>query len=147
MAIPSHWRLTLVALVGVAVYYTLLGFLYARAPYSTMPHWWRAHVSPGPVAVVSWVTLLNLAGALLAAIPVAFGVVLGATSRRVPLGLIIGVVPALYIVGGGLIEFGVPHGLGAWVTDMAQFAAVSIAVAAAVASIQSCPLTTRWSGT
>jgi hypothetical protein len=135
-----------VALLGVAVYYALLAFFYSIAPYTSMPHWWSAHLPAGSFSVVSWFALLNLGGALLAAIPVALGVVLVADGSRVLLGLIIGVVPALYIVGGGLIAFGTPSNIGAWVTNMAQFVRVSIAVAAAVALIQSCPLTMRSSG-
>jgi hypothetical protein len=146
VARPSPLRPTLVALFGIAVYYALLGFLYARAPYAAMPHWWRAHLVTGPLAVMSWFTMLNLGGAALAAIPVGIGVVLSVNSRRNLLGLIIGVLPALYMVVGGLTQFGVPTNLVGWVVDMAQFLAVSLAVVAAVALIESCPLTTRSSG-
>jgi hypothetical protein len=139
-------RFSLVAVLGVAVYYTLLGCLYARVPYAAIPHWWREHLFGGPAAVVSWFTVLNIVGALLAAIPVAIGLILSANTRRILLGLVIGVVAGLYIVVGGLLEFGVPASAGGWAIDMAQLIAVSLSVAAAVALIQSCPLTTRWSG-
>jgi hypothetical protein len=145
MVEPSRLRDALVALIGAVVYSALLWLLYARAPYAVIPHWWRHFVSNAPVALVTWFTLLNVGGAILAAIPVAFGVVLGTTARRVALGLIIGVVPALYIVVGGLMEFGVPPSGVGWVVDIAQFFAVSLCVMAVVVLIQVCPLTSGWS--
>jgi len=134
-------RSVVVALIGAVVYSALLWLLYARAPYSVIPHWWLHFVPNSPVALVTWFTLLNVGGAILAAIPVAFGVLLGTTARRAALALIIGVVPALYIVVGGLMEFGLPPTVGGWVVDMAQFFAVSLAVVAIVALLQGFPLT------
>ena len=145
MANPPRLRSTLVALVGAAVYFALLWLLYARAPYAVIPHWWRHFVPNAPVALVTWFTLLNVGGAILAAIPVALGIVLGTNARRVALGLVIGVVPALYIAIGGIIEFGVPPNAAGWVVDIAQFFAVSLAVVAMVALIQGFPLTNGWS--
>jgi hypothetical protein len=97
VAIPYPLRATAIALAGAAAYFALLWLFYTWAPYTAIPHWWR-HFSPNAAAaVVTWFTLLNLGGAILAAIPVALGVVLGAKSHRVALGLIIGMIPALYI--------------------------------------------------
>ena len=146
MARPLPLRSVLVALIGAAVYYALLGLLYARAPYSAIPHWWREFAQSGPVAAASWFTLLNIAGAVLAAIPVAIGVMLGLKVRRAPVGLIIGLVSALVITGGGMLQYGVPPSAGAWVTDVAQFLAVSGAVVGTIVVLESCPLTARWSG-
>jgi hypothetical protein len=139
-------RSILVALIGAAVYFALLWLLYARAPYAVIPHWWRHFVPNAPIALVTWFTLLNVGGAILAAIPVALGVVLGTAARRSRLALIIGVVPALYIVVGGLLEFGFPPSVNGWVVDIAQFSAISFAVVAMVALLQGFPLTIGWSG-
>jgi len=97
------------------------------------------------VAVIGWFTLLNVGGAVLAAIPVALGVAFGATARKTTLALVVGVVPALYIVVGGFLEFGLPPQVDGWIVDIAQFLAVSLPVAALVALFRGFPLTIGWS--
>jgi hypothetical protein len=141
VAKPSPLRSASVALVGLAVYCTLLWLLYARAPYAAIPHWWRSFMPSRPVALVTWFSLLNVSGAILAAIPVAFVLVRGTGVRRLALASGIGVVAAVYIVVGGLVEFGVPPGVEGWIVDIAQFFAVSLAVVAMVVLIQGYPLT------
>jgi hypothetical protein len=136
----SSLRGASVALAGAAVYCALLWLLYAKAPYAAIPHWWRHFAPNGPVALVIWFSLLNVGGAILAAVPVAFGLVLGLKVHRFAFGLAIGVVPAAYIVAGGLIEFGVPARVEAWVVEITQFFAVGLAVVAMVALIQGFPL-------
>jgi hypothetical protein len=74
VAKPPPLRSTLVALVGAAVYFVLLWLLYARAPYAVIPHWWGHFMPNPPAALVTWFTLLNVGGAILAAIPVALGI-------------------------------------------------------------------------
>ena len=145
MAELSSLRSVLVALAGAAVYTALLWLLYAKAPYAAIPHWWRHFTPNGPVALVTWFSLLNVGGAILAAIPVAFGLVLGLKVHRFALGLAIGVLPAVYIFAGGIIEFGVPASVEAWVVEITQFFAVGLAVVAMVALIRGFPLTIRWS--
>jgi hypothetical protein len=141
VANPQPLRSTLVALMGAAVYFALLWLFYAWAPYTVIPHWLRNSLPNARAALVTWFTLLNVGGAMLAAIPVALGIVLGVKSRRVALGMIIGVVPALYILLGSVIEFGVPPTAEAWIVDIAQFFAVSLAVVAVIALIRAFPLT------
>ena len=141
MAKPSPLRSASVALVGLAVYCTLLWLLYARAPYVAIPHWWRRFMPNPPVALVTWFSLLNVSGAIPAAIPVAFGLVRGTEVRRLALASGIGVVAAVYIVVGGLVEFGVPPSVEGWIVDIAQFFAVSLAVVVMVVVIQGYPLT------
>lgn len=135
-------RTASVALVGALVYFALLGILYSIAPYAVIPHWWRHFLPNAPVAVATWFTFLNVGGAVLAAIPVALGVILGTNkARRAALGLVIGVVPALYIAFRAFIDFGVPPTINAWAVDIVQFIAVSLAVVAMVALIRGFPLT------
>jgi hypothetical protein len=137
----SPLRSASIVLIGAAVYFAFLWLFYAMAPYAPIPHWWRNFTPNAPVALATWFSLLNLGGAILAAIPVAFGVVLGTKVRRIALGLTIGVVPALYIVVGAIFEFGVPPSVTGWVVEIAQFFAVSLAVVAMVALVQDFPLT------
>jgi hypothetical protein len=134
-------RTASVALVGALVYFALLGLLYSMAPYAVIPHWWRHFLPNAPAAVATWFTLLNVGGAILAAIPVALGIMLVTKARGVALGLVIGVVPALSIAFHAFIEFGVPPTIDAWIVDIAQFFAVSLAVVAVVALIRGFPLT------
>jgi hypothetical protein len=144
VAIPYPLRTASIALAGGALYFALLWFFYTWAPYTAIPHWWR-HLSPNAAAaVVAWFTLLNVGGAILAAIPVALGVVFSANTRRVVLGLVIGLMPALYIAVSGCIEYGVPSNLEAWVVDTAQFVAVSLAVVGALALIRGLPSNNRF---
>ncbi len=127
MAIPYPLRTVSIAIAGALVYFALLWLFYTIAPYTVIPHWWR-HFSPNStVAVVTWFTLLNVGGAILAAIPVALGVVLASGTSGVALGLVIGVMPALYMAVRACIEFGVPPTMEAWIVDIAQFFAVSLA--------------------
>jgi hypothetical protein len=138
-------RSVLVALIGAAVYIALLWLLYGSAPYATIPVWWRHFLPNVHVSLVIWFILLNVGGAILAAIPVALGVVLATTARRAALALLIGAASALFIVVGGLMQFGLPPSVDGWVVDMAQFLTVSLAVVAMVALLQGFPLTIGWS--
>ena len=97
---------------------------------------------PNPtVALVTWFSLLNVGGAILAAIPVAFWLIRDTEVHRLALASGIGVVAAVYIVIGGLVEFGVPPSVEGWIVDIAQFFAVSFAVVVMVVLIQGYPLT------
>jgi len=63
------------------------------------------------------------------------------TARRTALALVVGVVPTLYIVVGGFLEIGVPPQVDGWIVGVAQFLAVSLAVAALVAPFRGLSLT------
>lgn len=134
-------RNLLIVVIGTVVYSALLGLSYAAAPYADIPTWWRQSMPNERAVVLCWFTLLNLGGAVLAAVPVAFGVVFGAKTARTALALVVGVMPATYIVVGGLLEFGAPPSVDGWIVDVAQFFAVTLAVAAWVAPFRDFPLT------
>lgn len=146
LAIPTPLRSFLVIVAGVAVYYVLLGLLYANAPYATIPHWLQQLAPTSSAAIITWFTLLNAGGAILAALPAAVLVVLGAHRRRIPLALIIGVLPATCILVGSLVEFGAPLGASVWAVAILQFLVVSLAVVAAVVLFGGRSLTNAWSG-
>jgi hypothetical protein len=146
LAIPTPLRYILVVVVGAAIYYALLGLLYANAPYAVIPHWWRQLASTASVAVITWFTLLNVGGAVLAAVPLAFLVVVASPRRRIPVALLIGVPPAAYILVGGFLAFGAPPNTSIWIVAVAQFLAISLAVVAVTALIADRPLITAWGG-
>ena len=139
-------RTVVAATAGVAVYYALLALLSANAPYTAAPHWWHQLVPSSAIAVTVWFTLLNVSVAILAAVPVAFGLMRTIPVPNIRLGLVIGAVPAIYIVGGGLVEFGVPRTFAAWGIDAAQFLAVALAVVIVQTLFWRRPLTNAWSG-
>jgi len=137
----SPLRDVLTAVAGTAAYSALLWFAYTWAPYAEIPAWWRHAIPDARVAVLGWFTLLNAGGAIAAAVPVAVALVFTATARRSALGWVIGVVAALYIVAGGVLEFGLPPRVDGWIIAIAQFLAVSLAVAAFVALFRGFPRT------
>jgi len=97
------------------------------------------------VASVSWFVLIDAAAAVLAAVPVAIGVVFLVKTRRLAISLAVGVPPSLYIVGSGLVEYGEPKYVAAWAVDVLQFLSIGLAVLLAVVLISSLPLTIGWS--
>jgi hypothetical protein len=141
-------RFPLAVLLGAGVYLFLLqvsyGFL--RSSYIAAPQWWVDHLHPHAMTSASWFIFINASGAILAALPVGLAVAFFAKTRSLALSLLIGVPPGLYIMGGGLLEYGLPHYTAAWVIDALQFLSISLAVLVIVVTMQSRPLTTRSSG-
>jgi hypothetical protein len=123
-------RLLLAALMGAGAYLALLHVSYAfiEGSYYPPPQWWRDHLHPRPVASASWFVLINAAGAVLAAIPVALGLVLLAKTHKLTLGLAVGVPASLYIMGSGLVAYGFPQQAIAWVIEVFQFLSIGLAV-------------------
>ncbi len=142
MDVSTRWRFLLAVLVGAGVYLALLevsyGFL--EDSYIPPPRWWTDHLQRRSVASVSWFVLINAAGAVLAALPAAIGVVLGAKTHKLALGFVVGVLPGLYIMGSGLVAYGLPKYAAAWVVDVLQFLSISLAVLLAVVLFLSLPL-------
>jgi hypothetical protein len=130
-------RSVLVATTGAAAYFALLWQWFVWSP--SAPHWWLQFVPNAPWG--AWLTVINFCGAILCAIPVAFGVVLSTKYARAVLALIIGLGPALYYHFGILIVFGLPRRALDWVWIVSQFFATGFAVFAIVALIQRFPLT------
>jgi hypothetical protein len=77
---------------------------------------------------------------------VGIGVAFFVKTHRLALSLLVGLLPGLYIVGGGVLEYGLPHYTAAWVIDVLQFLSISLGVLVIVAFLPSRPLTTRSSG-
>ena len=142
MTSNSPLRNILWVAIGATVYYALLGFVYSKAPYTSMPQWWGAHGISRPFAVVSWFTLLNVAGALLSSIPVAIALVFAGKARPLGRAAVVGLLAALATVAGGLSEYGLPDSSGAWFGDIAQFLGICGAVVAVVAIVGRLPSNT-----
>jgi hypothetical protein len=134
VVVSMRWRFLLVALVGTGAYLALLhvSYTFLGGSYYPPPQWWSDHLNLRPVAPASWFVLINAAGAVLAAIPVALGVVLFGRAHKPALGLVVGVPPSLYIMGSGLVAYGLPKHAVAWVIDVFQFLSIGLAVLLAV---------------
>lgn len=55
----------------VAAFYCLASIVIARMPFAATPSWWMASWPSRKVAVYAWFGILNAAGAVIAAVPVA----------------------------------------------------------------------------
>ena len=143
MVVPLRWRFLLAVLVGAGAYFALLDVTLGHFNWADYPppQWWRHHLHPRIVSSASWYVLIDAMAAIFAAVPVAVGVVLLAKSQKLALGLLVGVLPGLYIEGGGLLEYGLPTYTASWVITMFQFASISLGVLAMVALFSSRPLT------
>jgi hypothetical protein len=148
VVVPLRWRFLLAVLVGAGAYFALLHVTLGHFNYADYqpPQWWRHHLHPRVVSSASWYVLIDAMAAILAAIPVALGVMLLAKSQRLVLGLLVGVLPSLYIEGGGVLEYGLPTYTASWVITVFQFLSISLGVLAMVVLFSSRPLTTRSSG-
>lgn len=116
--------------VGSALYLALLFGIYSAAPYSDIPRWWFRAAPRSPMAVSSWFALVDVCGALLAALPVAAFLHL-VRARRIGSAIGIGAVAALWIGIGGLVHYGVPTTAASGISRLAQFIAVLLSVAVA----------------
>jgi hypothetical protein len=143
VVVSMHWRFIVLALIGAGAYFALLevSYRFLESSYSLPPQWWFDHLHPQFMASVSWFVLIDALAAIVAAVPVAIGVVSLMKTRRLPVSLIIGVPSGLYIVGSGLVVYGEPKFVAAWAVDMFQFLSISLAVLLAVVLISSLPLT------
>jgi hypothetical protein len=143
VVVPMPWRFLLAVLVGAGAYFALLHVTLGHFIYSDYPppQWWRHHLHPRVVSSASWYVLIDAMAAILAAIPVALGVVLWAKSHRLVLSILVGVLPSLYIEGGGLLEYGLPTYTAAWIIGIFQFLSISLGVLAMVVLFSGRPLT------
>ena len=130
MISPSYLRSTLIALAGAVLYYAMLGVVYSRAPYAYIPEWFRDQPALRATVARSWFSLLNIGGALLAAVPIALGLMLFKTRINSSMALVIGTLAALWLSVTAVLEYGLPKYPAAWLITGIQILAVSMAVAA-----------------
>jgi hypothetical protein len=134
LVVSSRWRFLLAALVGAGMYLALLRVSYGFLQDSYIPpSWWQDHLRVPPVNAISWFLLINGAGALFTAIPVAFCLARFAKTHIFALSIAVGVPPSLYIIGSGLAEYGLPRYAAAWIIEVFHFASISLAIPLVVA--------------
>lgn len=134
MDFRSNVQAGVAVVVGSALYLALLSGIYSAAPYSDIPSWWFRAEPRSPIAVSSWFALVDICGALLAALPVAVLLHL-VRARRIGSAIGVGAVAALWIGIGGLVHYGVPTTAAGGISRLAQFIAVLLSVAAVRAMI------------
>jgi hypothetical protein len=130
-------------MVGAGTYWVLLeaAYRFLADSYVPVPQWWSSHLHTQFMATASWFVLLNATGAFLAGIPVAFGVLCLEKAHRQTLALLVGILPSLWIMGSGLVTYGLPTYVAAWMVDSSQFLSIGLAVSVAVALFSRLPLT------
>jgi hypothetical protein len=142
MVVSWRRRLFLVAL-GVAAYVIFLHISYGLLQHSYIPPpWWREHIHVRRAASISWFVLINLLGAVTAALPVALGAVFLSTEpKKLALVLLVGLISSLYFIGEGIAAYGFPIYTAAWIIDVLQFLSISLAVLLEVILFWRRPLT------
>jgi hypothetical protein len=143
MASTTFGRPMLTMLIGAAAYYGLLQLTYGLLESSYLPpSWLLASVPSRSVATVTWFIFLNAAGAILAALPVAFGAVLLVKGDRSRLCLLLGFAASACVLAGNLREYGLPLLAATWTVEVLQFLSIGVAVTVLVALYPRRPLTT-----
>jgi hypothetical protein len=138
VVVSSRWRFVLSAMVGAGMYLGLLRVSYGLLQDNYIPpSWWQNHLRMPPVNAIAWFLLMNGAGALIAAIPVALCLARFAKTHQFTLSIAAGVPPSMYIIGSGLVEYGLPRHSAAWIIDAFQFASISLAILLIVALFSS----------
>ena len=137
-------RVVLFGAIAALAYYVLLEVVTPHMPFAAVPAWWRG-LWPSPMlAVLSWFGLLNLAAALLSAVPVATYLLwfLGGHGRLV--GLVVGLVVGTWLLCTSMLWYPVNAYFAC--IEILQFLTVGLAVPALAFIARSCPLTSRSSG-
>jgi hypothetical protein len=99
-------RTIVLGALAALAYYALLSLITADLPHIPVPAWWR-QIWPSPSsAVQTWFGLMDAAGALFAALPVAAFLVWRIGGRAAAIGLATGVMVAAYILGSSFVEYG-----------------------------------------
>lgn len=88
-------RRRLVILGLAIVFYLLASITIARMPFTSHPSWWMGIWPSRKVGVYAWLGLLNAAGAVIAAVPVAFLLRWLIDRNRARAAFVVGVITAL----------------------------------------------------
>jgi hypothetical protein len=101
----SRVRNPLVILALAASFYFLGTIAIGRMPFTLLPSWWMGIWPSRRVGVYTWFGLLNAAGAVIAAVPVAILLRYLIDLNRVRAAFIVGVLPALVVIGSVVMEY------------------------------------------
>jgi hypothetical protein len=101
----SRVRNPLVILGLAAAFYVLGTISIDRMPFTSLPSWWMGIWPSRRVGIYTWFGLLNAAGAVIAAVPVAILLRGLIDLNRVRAAFIVGVLPALIVIGSVIMEY------------------------------------------
>jgi hypothetical protein len=101
----SRVRNPLVILGLAAAFYFLGTIAIDRMPFTALPPWWMGLWPSRRVGAYTWFGLLNAAGAVIAAVPVAILLRCLIDLNRVRAAFIVGVLPALIVIGSVVMEY------------------------------------------
>jgi hypothetical protein len=127
-------RYAVVVAAGVAIYYFLGGVVFQRMPYVRVPNILLTFWTTRSFGVIVWFVFLNIVGSLIAALPVALGVILALRQYRLKTALAISLMTALIVAvpvfGTDMSPFVQNAGssAGSWVNIVILFLAIACAV-------------------
>jgi hypothetical protein len=126
--VNSRFSTTLLALCLAAAYFYVLGIL--KLPYAEVPTGWLSHSPSRHIGVVTWLELLDVAGALIAALPVALVLTWRLSPNYLRWAFVVAAPAALYSV----------IGLGStFIAEPRRADVLLVAVVAAVARLLAVP--------
>jgi hypothetical protein len=148
MGFSTRLRLVVATALGAGAYLTFLYLSYSVfADSYIQPQWWTNHLHSQPLASAAWLSVVNGAGAVAAAIPVAIGMVLFSKHQRRSLSLGIGILSAFCFMGAGIVSYGFPNYAVAWVVELFQFLFIALSVVLFVLLFTSRSLTNGYTAT
>jgi len=128
------------------LYYLLAYLIFSKLPYLSVPsHWvWPSRA----VALVTWFQLLNITGALVAALPVALFIALRVADAKLRMALWIGAIATLATVvfsgtGQGPTSSSAPS-WALWINEATLDLALVLAMPVLVRLIIALPSNNRW---
>ena len=103
-------QLSLMAGALGLIYFGLAHLVFTRLPYTALPDGWLAAWPSRRIGVSIWFELLNIAGAVLVALPVALVIAWRANQHRLLLALVVACPTALwYLIGASQYSGLAPH--------------------------------------
>lgn len=119
-----------------------------RMPFTLLPSWWMSIWPSRTVGVFAWFGLLNAAGTLIAAIPVAILLMWLIDRNRTRAAFTVGVLVALAVIGppvAGTSSFGRPPtmSVNAWLMTLELFLLMFLAVPFLIWAMRALP-SNKW---
>jgi len=96
----ASWLRYAVVIAGLAaLYYYLASTLMGNMPYASIPAWWKIMWPSGRVSFITWLDTLTAAAMFMAAIPIAFTLLLGFIDHRIRVAFAVGALAAAGAMG------------------------------------------------
>jgi hypothetical protein len=97
---------TPIVILGLAIlFYFLTSISFEPMPFTSLPSWWMGFWPSRKAGVYTWFGMLNAAGALVAAVPVAILLRWLLNANRVRAAFFIGVITASVVAGSTVIKY------------------------------------------